>query len=655
MVSKIKIGIKQRHRRPKEKEMAAHDGDKISDGVDPILEDKVASSNDGAEHKSKTDTLVSQLREHVVQGRIFDARSIVQELNVLEKEDPSSSSSLEPVRHLMEEVLAQSDHVESLLHELHSDDDWTLAKEKSGVTVHYRREPSSPIHTVRAVTTFNNFSPKDFVRLCSLFVETECMHLWFPGGIMKKANLLSWHSKYSKVIQLRIKLGLPMISTRDAIVLGNGYHFPDRNAFMISTKTILEDTCRYCEIPKPEKGVVRMATNSIFYIQLLKSDVISFKMIGRDDLKLKYMPSSLLNYLAQGHLPLDLMRTVHRTIRNFKGSVWEKKIEERGAYYTEIEDKVHEQLDKWERDGGDGNREVPDLQIIAEEMSENRNVKSEESKSMKAKLIPTKDHSKDEEQKHFFVDSEDESQSSLGLFAFVTIVSTVFALVLYAIAFPETLPTATPTMIRDLSEVVRTNKQLLPIVVLLLILPIVILKTFRKREKQIVTDREQSTTTGNDEKGKPVVGSGYDEFLSFINEVNEEETSKDDMITDLKGETMGPNSPTSVLFINSDPQAPPGLDFFYEQDDNDQSGKAINLEPQRKLSDPRFPDSGEKKLTVEIPQSSVSPRSDSSSPTKSFRSSKMKKVRSTLNSSIKEIKKVASPRVLSGKRHAKNE
>lgn len=132
---------------------------------------------------------------------------------------------------------------------------------------------------------------------------------------MKPASLLSWHSKYSKVIQLRISLGIPMISLRDAIVLGSGYHLPDRNAFLIHTKTILEDTCRHCAIPKPEKGVVRMATESIFYVQLVKADVISFKMIGRDDLKLKYMPSSVLNYLSQGHLPFDLMKTVYK-VRN---------------------------------------------------------------------------------------------------------------------------------------------------------------------------------------------------------------------------------------------------------------------------------------------------------------------------------------------------
>lgn len=194
-----------------------------------------------------------------------------------------------------------------------------------------------------------------YVHILTLMqVETEYMPQWFPGGVMKEAKVLSWHSKYSKVIQLVIGIDLlPFLSTRDAIVYGNGFHLPDRNnAFLIRSKSTLDNTCRYCTIPKAQKGVVRMMTESIFYVQLIQKDVISFKMIGRDDLKLKYVPSTLLNYLAQGHLPYDLMRSIKRVMKNFDGSIWDKKMKERGAYYKEIEDKVHVQLEKWDKGMG---------------------------------------------------------------------------------------------------------------------------------------------------------------------------------------------------------------------------------------------------------------------------------------------------------------
>mmetsp|Transcript_3855 Transcript_3855/g.6941 ORF Transcript_3855/g.6941 Transcript_3855/m.6941 type:complete len:642 (+) Transcript_3855:71-1996(+) len=639
-MAKIKKRSKQRHH---SKEKGTTPPAAATIGVDPLQggTDPTSSINgDSIKHTSETDTLISQLHDHLDQGRIFDARSTVQKLHALESKDPTSSPKLKPVRHLMEEVVTQSDHVESLLHELHSDDDWTLAKQKSGVTVHYRREPSSPIHTVRAVTTFDNFSPKDFVRLCSLFVETECMHLWFPGGVMKKANLLSWHSKYSKVIQLRISLGLPMVSSRDAIVLGNGYHLPDRNAFLISTKTILDDTCRYCDIPTPGKGIVRMATESIFYLELVKSDVISFKMIGRDDLKLKYMPSTLLNYLSQGHLPFDLMKTIHRTIRNFEGSVWEKKIEERGAYYTEIEDKVHEQLEKWEKDGG-GNGKSLDMQI-EEKRSENMNVKY---------------YTENEGLNQVFVTGENESQAKeqhyFTVLAIVAALSTSIASVLYYMAFPDTLPILAPTVLHDLSEELRgLSALLLAIIIVSLLLPVMMLISLLvgvklPHKNYDVTDNEQSIMTDDGGVNKPrTAGSGYDEFLSFGNADQEDEDA------DPKTEHVGLNNPKAggngkfISFINSDPktEAAPG--------ELDQSNR-----PNKDSSSPNNRDDitniGEA-LPAEITSSPHPSQSGGSHELKpSIRSSsKLRKVRSNLNTGLREMKKVASLRVASGKRDA---
>ncbi|KAL7540131.1 hypothetical protein ACHAXR_009898 [Thalassiosira sp. AJA248-18] len=475
MVAKIKKRIKLPQRREKKAPAA------VTISVDPVQDEKDTLPIKGCANNaaSPVEELSSQLREHINQGRIFDARSIVHKLNA-ECNDPGG---LKPVRHLMDEVISQSKHVEDLLHELHSNDDWTLAKQKSGVTVHFRREQNSPIHTVRAATTFDNFSPKDFVRLCSLFVETECMHLWFPGGVMKPANLLSWHSKYSKVIQLNISLGLPMISSRDAIVLGNGYHLPDRNAFLISTKTILEDTCRYCDIPKPNKGTVRMATESIFYMELVKKDVVSFKMIGRDDLKLKYMPSTLLNFISQGHLPFDLMRTIHRTIRKFESSVWEKKIEERGAYYTEIEDKVHVQLQQWEKEGkGD-----------PESTSKRSNDKLAMQQSAKVSPLSTNYYSGKEDLNNPVNGSEVKAGRRLMALVLLTEISTLFASALYFTAFPETASILAPTLVDIFSVALPAKNVLLATGILLLLLPFMMLISLisiakRPRENHSATE-----------------------------------------------------------------------------------------------------------------------------------------------------------------------
>ena len=485
---------------------------------------KTASSSSSAASAS-ADALISKLRYHVDQGRIFDARSVAHELigGIIEGDDQATPRHLvEPdVRHLVEEVITQSEHVESLLRQLHSDDDWTLARQRSGVTVHFRREPNSNIHVVRAATTFENFSPKDFVRLTSLFVETEYMHRWFPGGVMAPASVLSWHSKYSKVIRLRINVALPMVSARDAIVLGSGYHLPDRNAFLISTRTLLEDTCRHCDVPRPEGGVVRMATDSIFYIQLIRSDAISFKIISRDDLKLKYVPTSLLNYLSQGHMPFEIMKTIHRTIRNFGGTVWEDKIRERGAYYTEIEDKVYDQLERWEKEG------------IEDDIDSSKGAQSPQ--STRRKSMPTTDQfTENEVLDRVFVSGENERKGSRRNFITTVIISTVWLLLstLHFVPMPEMFRNLAPA---PLAEVLGTENTRSAIMILSCIVPFftVIMSSISRTKRRHPADppvacRQQSNNSvDNDATDDSGIGDGgCKEFLPIINIDSEAESKK---------------------------------------------------------------------------------------------------------------------------------
>ncbi|KAL3795378.1 hypothetical protein ACHAW5_005478 [Stephanodiscus triporus] len=511
----------------------------------PPLPDGGAKKSTSATSKtasSSADELISQLRDHIDQGRIFDARSIVHKLIGIEIEDPTSSSNLEPVRHLIEEVIAQSEHVESLLHQLHSDDDWTLAKQRSGVTVHFRREPNSQIHVVRAATTFDNFSPSDFVRFCSLFVETEFMHRWFPGKVMGPATVLSWHSKYSKVIQLRINVALPMISSRDAVVLGNGYHLPDRNAFLISTKTILEDLCRHCDIPKPDKGVVRMATDSIFYLQLIKSDAISFKMISRDDLKLKYVPNSLLNYLSQGHMPFEIMKTIHRSIRNFEGTVWEKKIRERGAYYTEIEEKVYDQLERWEKEGMgniDSSKRLESLQ------------------STQQKLIST-NHVAESEGLQVFVSDENQRKGSRLNF----IMPMIVCMSLFVSNLHNVVPT--PDMLRDLVpasllEVLGTENISLAIMITTCLVPLFAIISSVKRRYQMEPDTRRQHIIAVDNDATDETGA---EFLPILNVNSEAEAKKGNAGL----EEEDPNHIRKISDVTLSPQSQPadGLQQFIQ-------------------------------------------------------------------------------------------
>ena len=184
----------------------------------------------GKASTSKTVSLqIEEMDEHMEQGRIFEARKIGQRLLARESNSSAYSKRIDPVRGLIEDINLRAEHVESLLHDLNTDDDWQLAKEGKGVTVHIRKDEGSPLNLVRATSVFDNFTPEDFAKLCSLFVETELMHEWFPGGFMKPAKVLAWYSKYNKIIQLNIDIPVPFLSPRDCVVTGSGFHLPEQN------------------------------------------------------------------------------------------------------------------------------------------------------------------------------------------------------------------------------------------------------------------------------------------------------------------------------------------------------------------------------------------------------------------------------------------
>ena len=162
MFGKKKSFRKQRHLRDKEKGTGAAAGETVVD-PDPTPPQQAAPKGISGLANAEIDSLISQLREHVEQGRIFEARAAVHKLQVLDSANPtpcSPASQIEAVRHLMHDVLAQADHVDTLLRELYSDDDWTLAKDKAGVRIHYRREANSPIHMVRSQPS-NSYPCKD--------------------------------------------------------------------------------------------------------------------------------------------------------------------------------------------------------------------------------------------------------------------------------------------------------------------------------------------------------------------------------------------------------------------------------------------------------------------------------------------------------------
>eukprot|EP00584_Thalassiosira_punctigera_P016972 CAMPEP_0172566050 /NCGR_PEP_ID=MMETSP1067-20121228/110416_1 /TAXON_ID=265564 ORGANISM="Thalassiosira punctigera, Strain Tpunct2005C2" /NCGR_SAMPLE_ID=MMETSP1067 /ASSEMBLY_ACC=CAM_ASM_000444 /LENGTH=356 /DNA_ID=CAMNT_0013357071 /DNA_START=44 /DNA_END=1111 /DNA_ORIENTATION=- len=355
-------------------------------------------------------------------------------------------------------------------------------------------------------------------------------------------------------------------------------------------------------------------------------------MIGRDDLKLKYMPSTLLNYLSQGHLPFDLMKTIHRTIRNFEGSVWEKKIKERGAYYTEIEDKVYEQLKVWEKDGGQNSKSF--VIKAGEKSSKNDDTMPQ---PMNAKHLSTKQYTENADRNHVFETGDNINQAYDRLCTVAGIVSTLsaaIASVLYAMAFPESLPILAPAVLHDLSEALCTEKLLLAIILFSLFLPVTIfisLLAWVQTPHQNYSAREQDQSIDIDEVNKPKTpNSKCKELRSFVNSNKGGKDAESELET--KSESVGLNNPktegngrgpkTEATLGGLD-RSSLSNDGYISLNDNSattHSGKSIQEE------------------TISTQASgSREPKSSTQPPPHSKK--RLRKVRSTLNSGLRGIKR----------------
>ena len=263
-----------------------------------------------------------------------------------------------------------------------------------------------------------------------------------------------------------------------------------------------------------------MDTESIFYVQLVKSDVISFKMIGKDDLKLKYLPTPLLNYISQGHMPFDLMKSVHRTIRNFESSEWEAMIEKRGTYYKEIEDKVLVTLEKWEKEGGN----INNASLQVENSANNKRDTTEEE-------MPTNTvyYAESKEQNNVYsLNDEDKSMRGyIGMLLTFAVIGTF----LFGISRNEYIAWHDIVLkhIHDMSDATRSN---ILLTILVMSIPILCLISFFWRQKRPQIDKEEGKHT-NDTDMVDDTDEGYNDFLRMLADKGTDKGQQDKAIDDI--------------------------------------------------------------------------------------------------------------------------
>mmetsp|Transcript_41091 Transcript_41091/g.62224 ORF Transcript_41091/g.62224 Transcript_41091/m.62224 type:complete len:553 (+) Transcript_41091:59-1717(+) len=300
-------------------------------------------------NKEKLKSELREMEHFVGLDQVLEARVVVDNIQKILNSSSCNSSNRNydsvisaEQRKVMNEVISESNDAKQLLFDMDNDDGWILASNKKNIIVHYRNEEGSPLQTVKTHTIFENSRSKEFVRLVAIMNEVQLMPNWFPKGIMKESDILAEPSKYSMVFRFTMSFGLLPISPRDSVSFGKGFHLPHRNAVLIMSKPMTES--KYCDIPPPQKGYVRIENRMAIFIQLLPNDRVLLRMIQFTDMKLNRVPPSVLNYLSKGGMPYEIANTIQKNMANFEGSVWDERMKEKRQYYAEIEDRVKDQI-----------------------------------------------------------------------------------------------------------------------------------------------------------------------------------------------------------------------------------------------------------------------------------------------------------------------
>jgi hypothetical protein len=302
-----------------------------------------ATNNTTTKDNDELETLLRQMEEHMALDRLLEARSVVDQIQreVKQQNQSYNNTIISPERQrLMDHIIQESDHIQEMLHDLHSSEGWTLSNRRKGVDVYYRQVPDSQIHAVKTYTTLEDISIQDFVHLCSLFFEGDLMPEWFPNNFMDSLELLAEPSKYRQIFRCILKFHFLPISDRELIAEGVGYDLRDQNAYLGFTKSI--ESSEYCDIPPPKRRPVRMESRMVFHFQLLPNErKVKYCQISHDNMHLRFVPAFVINYIAQGIVPAEFISAISRILQNYEGTEWERRLKnERRDFYKEIEERL---------------------------------------------------------------------------------------------------------------------------------------------------------------------------------------------------------------------------------------------------------------------------------------------------------------------------
>lgn len=289
------------------------------------------------------EALVDELDQAIEMDQVYVCRDLFVHLEPVKTSEDIVAKYYADNEKKIESIKIDIGKCTDLLSKLNDESAWTLANKKSGTTVYFQTPEGSPLILTKTETTFHakpeNLS-ETFIQLLSFLNETDLQPQWFPDKVLKSSDTVKQITKFSKVVQGKVKLPFPIstiIGPRELIFEGKGYDMSERKAVAITCVPLNEGdkvTDDYT-VPGPPANHTRMEMFGAYYFELTDKGIVA-KIMQQMDLKSSFVPSAFINWLAKGKAPFDFIKNLKQLLGKFEGSEWEERVKANPTLYGEV-------------------------------------------------------------------------------------------------------------------------------------------------------------------------------------------------------------------------------------------------------------------------------------------------------------------------------
>eukprot|EP01028_Stygiella_incarcerata_P007169 TRINITY_DN2941_c0_g1_i1.p1 TRINITY_DN2941_c0_g1~~TRINITY_DN2941_c0_g1_i1.p1 ORF type:complete len:484 (+),score=169.90 TRINITY_DN2941_c0_g1_i1:148-1599(+) len=215
--------------------------------------------------------------------------------------------------------------------------EWQLKRNVKGIETYYRSEDGSPTQSLKVCMTMN----ADIFTILVCLNELELYDGWIP--FLKKGDLLGQLSEARVMCYFCVGLPWPL-QARDVQLYGYAVDALDMDRVLIFARSHDEtDDWEFSSSafeatrkPAPElkKNVVRMVMHRAgFIVRPIDEHHTKVTWVVNTDPKLALIPYWFLNFMVRS-IAHTMFERLHKIVVNFKGSVYEERIEQKQFIYS---------------------------------------------------------------------------------------------------------------------------------------------------------------------------------------------------------------------------------------------------------------------------------------------------------------------------------